>query len=275
MAKAKDIMEKALSYVGTKESPANSNNVIFNTHYYGREVSGSGYAWCCSFVWDIFRMCNASNLFYNGKKTAYCPSVGDWGIINKLTVNKNEGQYGDIVLFDFNKNGSSDHIGFIVSKNADGSYTTVEGNTAIGNDSNGGEVMRRTRYPSQISYIIRPKYDADTTKAENTPKPVTYTRTQFIKDVQGATGAKVDGIAGSETISKTITVSAKKNSTHKVVKYIQKYLNALGYDCGKVDGIAGSKFTSAVKKYQQAKGCVVDGEITAREKTWKKLLGMA
>lgn len=58
----------------------------------------------------------------NGKKTAYCPSIGDWGIINKLTVNKNEGQYGDIVLFDFNKNGSSDHIGFIVGKNADGSY---------------------------------------------------------------------------------------------------------------------------------------------------------
>ena len=75
MAKAKEIMEKALSYVGTKESPANSNDVIFNTHYYGREVSGSGYAWCCAFVWDIFRMCNASNLFYNGKKTAYCPSV--------------------------------------------------------------------------------------------------------------------------------------------------------------------------------------------------------
>lgn len=113
-------------------------------------------------------------------------------------------------------------------------------------------------------------------KAEQKPETTkAYTRTQFIKDVQGATGAKVDGIAGSETISKTTTVSAKKNSTHKVVKYIQKYLNTLGFDCGKVDGIAGVKFTSAVKKYQKANGCVVDGEITAQEKTWKKLLGMA
>lgn len=108
-----------------------------------------------------------------------------------------------------------------------------------------------------------------------TTKPTKYTKTQFIKDVQKAIGAKVDGIAGAETISKTVTVSASTNSTHKVVKSLQKYLNALGFDCGKVDGIAGVKFTSAVKKYQKANGCVSDGEITAAEKAWRKLLGMA
>lgn len=99
-------------------------------------------------------------------------------------------------------------------------------------------------------------------------------KTTFIKAVQKACGAKVDGIAGSETISKTVTVSAKINSTHGVVKAIQTYLNHLGYDCGKVDGIAGVKFTAAVKKYQKANDCIVDGEITSREKTWRKLLGM-
>lgn len=112
-------------------------------------------------------------------------------------------------------------------------------------------------------------------KPETTKKPSTYTKTQFIKDVQKACGAKVDGIAGAETISKTVTVSVNINSTHKVVKSIQKYLNTLGFDCGKVDGIAGVKFTAAVKKYQKANGCVSDGEITASEKTWRKLLGMA
>lgn len=101
-----------------------------------------------------------------------------------------------------------------------------------------------------------------------------YTRTQFIKDIQKSINAKVDGVAGSETLSKTVTVSAEKNRTHAVVRYIQKYLNALGYDCGTVDGIAGSKFKKAVEKYQRAKGCIADGEVTARKKTWKKLLGM-
>lgn len=102
-----------------------------------------------------------------------------------------------------------------------------------------------------------------------------YTLTQFIKDVQKATGAKIDGIAGSETLSKTVTVSATINRRHVVVKALQQRLNALGFNCGAVDGIVGAKFTAAVKKYQQANKCVVDGEITAKATTWKKLLGMA
>ena len=101
-----------------------------------------------------------------------------------------------------------------------------------------------------------------------------YTRTQFIKDVQKFIGAKVDGVAGSETLSKTVTVSAEKNRTHAVVRPIQKYLNTLGYDCGTVDGIAGDKFKKAIVKFQKAKGCIADGEVTAKGKTWKKLLGM-
>lgn len=267
---AEKVINIALGYVGVKESPTNSNNVVFNTDYYGRAVSGSDYSWCCTYVWDIFRMAGASELFYDGEKTAYCPSVDNWGKNNGLTVPKDSGKYGDIVLFDFNKNSTSDHIGFILQKNADGTYQTVEGNTAIGNDSNGGEVMIRTRNQSVIKTIIRPKY----TEASNTSNSDTA-KVEFIKGVQRATGAKVDGIAGSETLSKTVTVSAKINRKHSVVRVIQTYLNHLGYDCGKVDGIAGSKFTAAVKKYQAANGCVADGEITARNKTWRKLLGMA
>lgn len=120
-----------------------------------------------------------------------------------------------------------------------------------------------------------------TSKKTNTTKKTTtvttgslYTKTQFIKDVQKAIGAKVDGVAGSETLSKTVTVSANKNRTHGVVRPVQKYFNSLGYDCGTVDGIAGDKFKKAVIKYQKAKGCVADGEITAKGKTWKKILGM-
>lgn len=111
------------------------------------------------------------------------------------------------------------------------------------------------------------------TETPNTSS-VTYTHQQFIKDVQSAIGAKVDGIAGNETLSKTITVSKNKNSKHKVVRPIQRYLNALGYSCGNADGIAGIKFDSAVKAYQKANGCTVDGEITAKKATWKKLLGL-
>ena len=101
-----------------------------------------------------------------------------------------------------------------------------------------------------------------------------YTKSQFIKDVQAAIGAKINSIADNETLSKTVTISKSKNSRHAVVEPVQKYLNTLGYDCGKEDCIAGTKFDAAVKAYQKANGCIVDGELTAKGKTWKKLLGM-
>ncbi len=99
-----------------------------------------------------------------------------------------------------------------------------------------------------------------------------YTLTDFIKEVQKATGAKVDGIAGVETLSKTVTVSAKVNRMHAVVKPIQKRLNALGFNCGTADGIVGAKTTAAIKAYQKAKNCTQDGEITSKHKTWQHLL---
>lgn len=112
------------------------------------------------------------------------------------------------------------------------------------------------------------------TNSTTTSNKQNYTKTQFIKDVQAAVGAKVDGTAGSETLSKTVTVSKSKNSRHAVVKPIQKYLNAQGYNCGEEDGIAGVKFDAAVKAYQKANGCIVDGEITKSANTWRSLLGL-
>lgn len=103
-----------------------------------------------------------------------------------------------------------------------------------------------------------------------------YSLKNFVKDVQSATGSTVDGIAGPKTLAKTITVSAKVNKKHSVVVAIQKRLNALGYDCGKADGIAGAKFTNAVCSYQKnvLKYKTLDGEITKGGKMWKSLLGM-
>lgn len=159
MATANDILRIARGEIGVKERPAGSNNVKYNTAYSGHKVYGEGYAWCCVFVWWVFKKAKASKLFFDGKKTAYCPSVGDWGIDKKLTVSKSKGKAGDIVLFDWNNNGTSDHIGIIEKKNKDGSYTTIEGNTSITSNDNSGKVMRRKRYISTINYIIRPKYE--------------------------------------------------------------------------------------------------------------------
>lgn len=111
-------------------------------------------------------------------------------------------------------------------------------------------------------------------KKDDVAKPSAKKTSEFVKEVQKKLGAKVDGVAGPKTLSKTITVSRTRNRTHPIVKTLQKQLNKLGYSCGTVDGVAGIKFENAVKRYQKSHGCVVDGIITAGDKTWKKLLGM-
>lgn len=125
-------------------------------------------------------------------------------------------------------------------------------------------------------YLDLPKKTVTGTITDTAPTvKETYTLKQFIKDVQKSCGAKVDGIAGPETISKTVTISAKKNNRHAVVKYVQKRLYALGYtQVGAADGSAGPKFTAAVKAFQKDNNCTSDGEITAKNKTWRELLGM-
>lgn len=114
-------------------------------------------------------------------------------------------------------------------------------------------------------------------KKINDAKPVKKDNKQaeFVKEIQKVIGAMVDGIPGPETLNKTVTVSAKINPTHPVVKIIQQRLKDIGYvEIGTADGVAGPKFTSAVAHFQLDNDIKADGEITAKKNTWKKLLGM-
>ena len=168
----------------------------------------------------------------------------------------------------FGTKGNETHTGIVYKVDSSKVYT-IEGNTsgASGVIANGGGVCKKSyslTYDKIVGYG-RPKYDVEPA----------YTQEQFIRDVQKACGATVDGIAGPETLSKTVTLSECKNRRHAAVKPVQMWLKELGYpEVGEADGIAGIKFTAAVCAFQKANKCWVDGEITARNKTWKKLLGM-
>lgn len=97
----------------------------------------------------------------------------------------------------------------------------------------------------------------------------------FVRNLQSAIGANVDGIAGSETLSKTPTISTSTGWNHKAVKPLQVYLKSLGYDLGKcgVDGKFGKDMKACIEKYQRDNGLsIVDGIVTAKKYTWKKLL---
>ena len=277
--KASEVIAVCNKYVGTKESPANSNNVIFNTHYYGKPVSGSAYPWCAVFLWDCFRMAGASNLFYGGQKCAYTPTLANYykSIKRWYTSPK----VGDLVFFQFPGSNRINHIGIVIGVLGGGVIKTIEGNTGSTSQANGGCVEIKQR-SSSIAGYGRPLYGAETgsTSAtkDSTKKDSSYSLTDFIKEVQTIVGLSPTGKANTTLLNKTVTISAKVNNKHKLVKPIQKRLTAMGYRCFTAgtnpDGIAGPRFTEAVNNLQKTWTKNPDGEITAKNKTWKKLLGM-
>ena len=161
MATASEILALAASYIGTKESPVGSNNVIFNTHYYGGPVNDESLHWCVVFVWDIFRMAGASELFYGGNKTASCTTLHSYHAARGQAVPVDELQPGDIAFFDFSgRRRVTQHVGIVES--VEGGYvTTIDGNTGTTSEANGGAVMRRRRELRFVSRAYRPAYEKE------------------------------------------------------------------------------------------------------------------
>lgn len=150
------ILEIAANEIGTQESPPNSNKVKYNTWIYGKEVSGAAYPWCGAFVSWCFAMAGFT-IEKAGLKKGFvgCPyavaNVHKWGRI--VTVPKAE----DVVFFDWNGDGRFDHTGIFVRDLGNGLFESIEGNTAFGNDSNGGMVMKRADRKYKHAIFVRPK----------------------------------------------------------------------------------------------------------------------
>lgn len=148
------VIQIARWQVGVVEAPANSNNVKYNTWYYGREVSGKSYPWCMTFVQWVFNEAG-----FNLSKTASCSVLA--------AAYKKAGQWvtsgykpGDIAMFDFDgkMDGETEHCGIVVEVGSN-YIITIEGNTGTTNNSNGGSVMERKRSLSVVTGACRPMYN--------------------------------------------------------------------------------------------------------------------
>lgn len=146
------VIEIATSQLGIKESPPDSNIVKYNTWFYGKEVKGHLYPWCGTFVSWCYKEAGLplGTIDYL-RGYAGCPyavkNVAKWGRI--VTVP----QCGDVVFFDWEGDGTFDHTGLFVKDNGGGMFQSIEGNTALTNNSNGGEVMLRERKYKNCIFI--------------------------------------------------------------------------------------------------------------------------
>ena len=125
-----EFLQMVAAEIGTKENPPKSNNVKYNTWFYGKEVSGDQYMWCMVFVQWCFDHAGLTLPY----KSAGCAAVWDWYNTNhpEKCHTKNP-KPGDIVILGRDGGG---HTG-IVEKVLGDSYHTIEGNC-------GDEVKRVT-----------------------------------------------------------------------------------------------------------------------------------
>lgn len=219
------VLSVAKSQIGTKEAPKDSNNVKYNTWYYGREVSGSQYPWCCVFVAWVFREAGASDLFFDGQKTAYCPTLLNYYKKKKQIVT--DYKPGDIVFFNFSGGSTAQHVGICTAWDGT-SITTIDGNTGTENEANGGAVMLRKRNKKYIVAVARPDYTE-----------------------------------GGSTVNVTLNV-LRNGSKGDSVRALQVLLNGFGYSCGSADGVFGKNTETAVKKFQTKNKLSADGVVGAQ-----------
>ena len=140
------------------QTPLGSNNVKYNTWYYGRKVSGDEYMWCAAYQSWINAMAGVPMDIY--------PRAA--GVVFVRDFFKQRGRIfqtpkvGDYVIFIFSP--KKHHIGFVEKLESGGRFTSMEGNFQ-------NRVMRvrhRQGDPGIVGYA-RPEYDKvedDMTKDE-------------------------------------------------------------------------------------------------------------
>lgn len=147
--KRNKVLSIASSQIGVKESPSGSN-----LQKYGEWYGLNGYAWCMMFVQWVFSHADLPLPL----RTASCTELANYAKVHGQWVTKGY-KPGDIVFMHFKQSTTAtEHVGIIESVSS--TYiTTIEGNTSLTSQDNGGAVMRRNRANSVITGAYRPWYN--------------------------------------------------------------------------------------------------------------------
>lgn len=172
MARASEVLAAAQAELGYKESPAGSNRTK-----YGAWFGLNGQPWCMMFVQWVFAQVGATALL--PVRTASCGTLMRAAQAAGCWVTDGY-RPGDVVIYDFPGGAATDHCGIIKTVGAAG-IMAIEGNTAVGNDDNGGKVMERSRKFGVIVGAVRPRYDMYGMEDEDMLDVETLTEEQLLR----------------------------------------------------------------------------------------------
>lgn len=140
--------------LGLKDEPADSNRNAITAEF------GLVGPWCMMTVSLAFKHGAGIILgdqtpapwgYWSDRGFAYVPAFEAWAKTRGYWQGIRAPEPGWIVCYDWNGDSVPDHVGIVDRYLGGGQFIALEGNTALGNDSNGGELMSRLRYMSQVT----------------------------------------------------------------------------------------------------------------------------
>ena len=164
-----DVVKAAQSKLGTIEKggkDGKSGNIVEFWDWWKKNTgqNDQGASWCAVFISWCFAQASASSLVAAKNKFGfiYCPDGVNWFSKKKQVIASKDCKPGDIVFFDWEGKGISDHVGLVL-ENHTTYLITIEGNTSAegitGSQQNGGGVYQRKRFVDKtIIAVARPAW---------------------------------------------------------------------------------------------------------------------
>jgi cell wall-associated NlpC family hydrolase len=227
----------------------------------------SGAAWCDAYVTTIFAEAGNKSLFCDGTKQTYCPTTIKWCYKNLASVPPYLALPSDIIFFDWELNGTPNHIGFVRERKDCDSIYTVEGNTS------GSRCAKKLRSTKYVQAVFRPHFEATfkigALEIDGLYGYNSIAMTQKALKSKGLYSGDIDGILGQGTvkgIQRLCGATADGLWRKATSKKLQKFLGV------KADGYFG---INSVKALQRWLNKVTEGTPSVKKTNGDKVADMA
>lgn len=259
MATAEDVIwqaESRLGYCALDDPQPGSEAGRYWANKLGEDwLAGPSWeiAWCCLFVSMCCDLATGghANQLVDGMgenwETCNCDRTLNRGARNQ-EINKWDARRGDLVIFDWDGNTSSDHIGIALGSPHDGVIDTIEGNTS-------NSVAEKTRDMSVVNHVVRPHYDGQPGPGpEPSPdEPLEidgWAGRLTIAKLQAQLGGVVDGVLDGQYRPNrdhfwAITDSALRFDRGTGSPCVERWQQRVGADA---DGILGPASVEAIQR---------------------------
>lgn len=250
------VIEQAKSWLGINEYDGRFSEIIraYNEIPGARGPALASYPWCAIYVSAVFWKAVGESRFAEMACDAMIQKFQGLGLYSV----SERADVGDVIFYDWDSNGTSDHVGIITEVTGSG-YTVIEGNKS---DAVGYRMISNS-YPYIKGFGLATRLDEE-------------------KPTESAPSSTVGQQMAQHIIANRKYPTIQFGDKGDAVMFAQAILVRLGYlnkggkDYANVDGDFGLLTKSATLGFQSATRnsadpLVIDGIIG--KKTWAKLLG--